>query len=405
MFGRKLYIVAVVLALAGASHFLRRSATEAVRRAPADIEHRIAMLEQRAAKMGGDPDVLSDLAGAYMRKARALGQQEWYARAEETVRRALAVRPDHYAATKMMAWVLAGYHRFAESIEWAKKAQAMQPNDAWNYGTLGDAYVETGEYDAAAEAYQKMVELRPDVASYSRAAHLRELMGDRAGAIEIMQLAVRSASPRDAENYAWTLTQLGNMYFHGGNLAAAQSAFDNALRAWPDSHLALVGRARVCVAAKRASEAVPLLERAAGYPDAHILLGDIYSSRREAAAAERQYAHAEKLLLDIGDSARHELATFYADHGRNIAQAVAWMKDDLRSARDIAAFDTMAWAAFKAGRIEEARAAIEQALRLGTQDARLFHHAGMIYQAAGDAAKGAEYLRRARQVNPYFSAV
>ncbi len=404
MFGRKLYVAALALAVFGTALVWRRSG-QTERRAPADIENRIALLEQRAAKMPGDPDVLTDLAGAYMRKARAMGGVEWYRRAEDAARRALAIRPDHYAATKTMAWVLAGYHRFDESIVWAKKAQAMQPNDAWNYGTLGDAYVETGDYDAAAEAYQRMVELRPDVGSYSRAAHLRELMGDRAGAIEIMQLAVRCAAPRDSENYAWTLTQLGNMYLHGGNLDAAQRAYDDALRVWPDSHLALVARARVSVARNRASEAIVLLRRAAGYPDAEVLLGDIYSARGEAAAAERHYAAAEKLMLDIGPSARHELATFYADHNRKIEQAVAWMRDDLRAARDIAAFDTMAWAAFKAGRIDEARAAIEQALRLGTQDARLLYHAGIIYSAAGEAALGAQYLRRAREVNPYFMAV
>ncbi len=78
------------------------------------------------------------------------------------------------------------------------------------------------------------------------------------------------------------------------------------------------------------------------------------------------------------------------------------MREDLRSARDIGAFDTMAWAAFKAGRVEEARAAIAQALRLGTQDARLFYHAGMIFKKAGEVDKGAEYLRRAAQINRAF---
>ena len=139
-----------------------------------------------------------------------------------------------------------------------------------------------------------------------------------------------------------------------------------------------------------------------GRPDAHILLGDIYARRAQARAAEREYRRAERLLLDQGEMARHELATLYADHDRNIALALEWMRQDLRTARDIAAFDTLAWAAYKAGLIEEARAAIGQALRLGTQDARLCYHAGRILQKAGETNRGKQYLRRAVEINPYF---
>ena len=43
---------------------------------------------------------------------------------------------------------------------------------------LGDAQTELGNYDKAAEAYQKMVNLRPDLSSYNRAAYFRFLYGD-----------------------------------------------------------------------------------------------------------------------------------------------------------------------------------------------------------------------------------
>ena len=40
--------------------------------------------------------------------------------------------------------------------------------------------------------------------------------------------------------------------------------------------------------------------------------------------------------------------------------------------------DCLAWTALKAGRFTEAQVAIEEALRLGTRDAKLFYHAGQI---------------------------
>jgi Tfp pilus assembly protein PilF len=39
---------------------------------------------------------------------------------------------------------------------------------------------------------------------------------------------------------------------------------------------------------------------------------------------------------------------------------------------------------------------------LGTQDAKLFYHAGMVARAAGDRATAQEYLRWALKLNPSF---
>ena len=43
-----------------------------------------------------------------------------------------------------------------------------------------------------------------------------------------------------------------------------------------------------------------------------------------------------------------------------------------------------------------------QALRLGTQDARLFFHAGMIYHRLSKPSEAQAYLQRALRLNPHF---
>jgi tetratricopeptide (TPR) repeat protein len=65
----------------------------------------------------------------------------------------------------------------------------------------------------------------------------------------------------------------------------------------------------------------------------------------------------------------------------------------------------VAWTALKAGKLPEAQAAIYTALRLGTRDARLYYHAGMIARAAGDKRLAGIYLRRALKLNPQFDPV
>jgi len=62
----------------------------------------------------------------------------------------------------------------------------------------------------------------------------------------------------------------------------------------------------------------------------------------------------------------------------------------------------LAWAALKAGKIDEARQAVKDALRLGTQDAKLFYHAGMVARSAGDIAAAQDYLRLALKLSPRF---
>src|SRR5262245_63350854 len=65
-------------------------------------------------------------------------------------------------------------------------------------------------------------------------------------------------------------------------------------------------------------------------------------------------------------------------------------------------FPTRRSSDLKAGKIDEARQAVKDALRLGTQDAKLFYHAGMVARAAGDRATAQEYLRRALKLSPFF---
>jgi hypothetical protein len=46
-----------------------------------------------------------------------------------------------------------------------------------------------------------------------------------------------------------------------------------------------------------------------------------------------------------------------------------------------------------------------EALKLGTKDARLLFHAGMLHQRLDNTAQAQDYLRRALALNPYFHIV
>jgi len=143
-------------------------------------------------------------------------------------------------------------------------------------------------------------------------------------------------------------------------------------------------------------------------------LGDLYTLTGQHRDAANQYELVEQIgRLTAATTATTEasrssglndrqLALFYADHDLKPEEAYALAAREYEVRRDVYGADALAWTALKAGKLAEAQAAIEQALRLGTKDARLFYHAGMIARAAGDQPAARTYLERALALNPQF---
>src|SRR5580692_717418 len=73
-------------------------------RTPAEIS--IAKAEEQIAKQPGHIPNYSGLAMAYARRARETSDVGFYAKAEETLQRALKIEPDNFDALKVRAWLL-----------------------------------------------------------------------------------------------------------------------------------------------------------------------------------------------------------------------------------------------------------------------------------------------------------
>ena len=125
--------------------------------------------------------------------------------------RSLAAEGDNYNALKLRAKLQLTNHQFAEALETARRAQTFRDDDHDVWGQITDALVETGDFDGAVKAAQRMVDLRPDSSAYARISHLRELHGDREGAIQAMTLAVKAANPNDPESLEWYRAQLKSL--------------------------------------------------------------------------------------------------------------------------------------------------------------------------------------------------
>src|SRR5262245_34606247 len=109
--------------------------------------NRIAAQEARLTSEPGDTDAAVNLADALLRQARVAGNAGLTVKAERALLVALEKQPTAYQPLRMLGAVYLSQHRFREAIASATKAIALQPADSWNYGVLGDAHLELGEYD------------------------------------------------------------------------------------------------------------------------------------------------------------------------------------------------------------------------------------------------------------------
>lgn len=183
-------------------------------------------IEKARAEIARRPDhapYYKTLAMAYARRAREKSDVQYYAKAEETLQRSFALAPDNYEGLKTKAWPQLGRHEFAKALETATRLNRKTPDDVMVYGYLVDAHVELGNYPAVVAAAQWMLDLRAgNIPGLTRAGYLRELHGNLAGALELMEMAYGSTPSAETEDRAWLLTQMAHLSFVDGDLAKAE---------------------------------------------------------------------------------------------------------------------------------------------------------------------------------------
>jgi len=369
-------------------------------------DKRIQSAQSKISKFPDLPSGYNQLASVYMQIARETGDFSLNTKAEEALKRALEIDANNYETLKLKTKLFLTFHRFQEALNLAQELQKAHSQDHDIYGALTDANIELGNYKEAVEAAQKMVDLKPNMASYARVAQLRFLHGDNHGAIDAMRVAVRVADPNDKEAKAWCMVTLGDMLLKSGKYNEAEKEYDNSLSTFPDYYLTLSakGRARAALGDyekaiefyKRAQERVPQTETI-------IALGDIYTKLGKTQEAKKQYDLAEFIEQKMSDGNDwRRIALFWADNDVKLNEALAIAQREKQSRKDIFTADVLAWCLYKKSLFQEAKIAIDEAMRLKTKDARIFYHAAMIARSLGDKKEAERLLKLALETHAAF---
>jgi tetratricopeptide (TPR) repeat protein len=346
---------------------------------------RIGELDARLRSDPGDVGSAVRLAETLLREARASNDGRPANRAAAVLDEVLKREPAQYDALRMLGAILLSQHRFREALTIGQRARDLRPDDSWNYGVIGDALVELGEYDDAFAAFDTMMTLRPGPAAYARVAYARELRGDLQGALDAMRLALQSTASQDAEAQAWYSAQVGELHLRLGNLDGADRAYRRAAFVFPDYPHAMIGLAKVLAArGDREGALVAYRDQFRRTPslDLAARIADLYAADGNASEAERYCRLAEDLAGPPAAQTEAHLALFLADHDRRLDDAVRIAEAVARVRRDIFTEDALAWSYFKAGQIDRAMAASARALRTGTRDAEIIRRAERIRAAS-----------------------
>src|SRR5688572_28329789 len=178
----------------------------------ASTEETIAATRAAIADEPGDAALRASLGDLYYQRGRETADSAWNGKALGAYRAALGLDSSNAQATLGLGTLALAKHDFAGGLRHGQEALRLEPSSARPYAAIVDALVELGRYGEAARALDRMVALKPNLASYSRVSYYRELHGDLDGALEAMRLAV-SAGGGAPENVAYVQTLLGNLNF------------------------------------------------------------------------------------------------------------------------------------------------------------------------------------------------
>ena len=405
-------LTATALFLGGALRGSPSASSAPVARPPAADSTAAQIAKLQAELRGSSDDVngLDALGLAYQQRARETGDPTYYTKSDEVLSRALRLAPRDLVATSGLGSLALSRHRFREALALGRRARAISPTTARNYGVIGDALVELGRYRQGFQAFDTMATLRPDVSSYARVGHARLLLGDVAGARSALRLAL-DASLGQGETEAWTRVQLSKAAFSVGDIAPALAQARAALRAFPGyapAYDALAwaeyGRNHMHAAIAAEQEAVNRIP----LPQYVAMLGDLQRAAGRPAMARRQYALIgviQRLLVANGVDTDLETALFDVDHGIRLRSSLALARRAQRERPSIDGDDVLAWALARTGHCQEALGYSKSALHLGTRDALKLFHRGAIEQCLGNRAAARGWFRRALALNPRFSVL
>jgi tetratricopeptide (TPR) repeat protein len=372
---------------------------------PAEI--RIEAAQKVLQKQPNRHQAYNDLALALVRRVRETGDSSYCQQAQLAIASSLRIQPENFEGEQAHVAILLAEHKYRSALEEAQALNHRMPDAVIIWGYMADAEAALGDYEKAEESAQWMMNLRPgNLPAYLTGAALRQDWGDVDGALDFLSKALQQTPPLETEETAWILTRMAQLQRQAGQPGAADLLLEQALKTFPNYYQSLEELAEVRLAQNRYSEAVELMEkrnRIFPSPASHLLTARAFEHAGRPVEAATMYAEFERearAQIALPDNANVDLISYYADHAHQPREALRIARLEMENRHDVWTLDAYAWGLYANGQYAEAGQQIEKALAIGTRDAVLLYHAGVIEAASGKRVEAMRYFQQSLDLNP-----
>jgi tetratricopeptide (TPR) repeat protein len=277
----------------------------------------------------------------------------------------LAQHPDDLHARIRKAQLFGEMRNFPEAVEELNNVLRIRPNELRVRDFLGLLYEEMKDYDRAIEAYQTNIKIDPTFFdSVLHLAFVSYRLKRNEDALSYLDQAVK-LNPKRTESYLL----FGLTYFQMGKYERAKDKLEQGIEQDPSN------------------------------PELHFNLGTTLDKLDRFEDVVRAMEQTIQLDPDHADALNY-LGYSYADRGMNYEEALALTKRAVALKPHNGYYvDSLAWALFKLGRVDEAFEMIQRAVALVSDDPVIFEHLGEILLSREEPEKAREAWLQSLQLD------
>jgi tetratricopeptide (TPR) repeat protein len=433
---------------------------------PRSLQNEVNFYTERIQRHPSDGLDRAALATTYLKLARSTGDSNYYHLAEETARQSLAKLPMYNTAAQLvLARVAEAEHDFPTTFKVIDQVLQTQPHHPDAQTLLVTSQLAVGRLPEASQTVQHLVAQTPTLGTYTLQALVHAAQGQDDQAIQAFQQALAAEEPGEVASSAKTRTLLGRFYAQRGQAQLARQLFQEALRIVPNDVLARVEQAKLETQQGNYQQAEAIYAQISETPattnglDHEVIQGQalLKALQGDRAAANQLWAKAEQDFYrghehedehrsedhhehgdehEHGDdhgsehshsqqhdkaahanSQNHEPEEEHASFGHrrdlarvlltrgtapDISAALVLMQAEVQIRRDVETLEVYAWALQQSDRAQEAQTVLQEAMKMGTRDAKLFYRASKVEQLLGNRQQAQVYLETAQAINPHF---
>ena len=283
-------------------------------------------------------------------------------------------------------------HKFKESLELLKKAEAHGDNLKGTQKMLFDVCLELGNYDEA-KTYLSKIKDFSDFDYLIRLSKWSDHQGDLQSAIKYMEQALAISEASNVTGFMqWTYTNIADFYGHDGQIDKSYHYYLKALALNPDDAYAKKGIAWIVYSyEKNPDEALRILNSISKEheaPDYYLFKAEIAEYQNNLGAKDENLNAYYKAVANTkyGNMYNKHNAILYAEDLQKLDEALQIAHTEINNRPTPQSYDLLAWTYYNKGNYVDALLVAEEHVVDKTFEPEALYHLAKIYKANGNIA-------------------